>query len=331
MGRIDTDFFWVNPLFLFSSNHDRLIMRFFIPCFHKNHYFVVVAGFLLVVSNALGQGQPPSPETPEATAIRGRKSTAPFLGITVNIPLWKIFGKKKAKALPEMPQTDAASFYADERLPVVPEPMALSGDTVEVGFKPVVQDTARYDLDEVIIRAPRLENPPPSGTGGGSGGGGAPRDQEEAPPTNGGGNSSEEPAEDNCQQCKANARAALKVAQDKFLAARDIFDAEHIAIQSYVNYSQAGCTAVAIGWGLGLISVGGQYAVSIPTAALVAAAVVGSSVFIAAVCLKSLADEVNLRLLKAGNDFRTASTENDQAIMLYNNTLQVVVHVLRGF
>ena len=133
----------------------------------KKCYLLSVLGLFMTLTTTLAQPLREGATPTEPPALRTRKALAPFLGITVNIPLWKVLGKKKAKTLPEMPQTNAAPFYVEERSPVVPELMELGGDTVEVVVNPVVKDTAQIDLDEVTVTAPRtpiiLPDPPRGG------------------------------------------------------------------------------------------------------------------------------------------------------------------------
>ena len=64
----------------------------------KIFYFAVVACLLTVVPTVHTQAQ-----TPETSAFRGQKPTEPFLGVGIQVPLLKLFGKKKVKPLPEQP------------------------------------------------------------------------------------------------------------------------------------------------------------------------------------------------------------------------------------
>jgi hypothetical protein len=280
----------------------------------KNHYFVVVAGFLLVVSNALGQGQPPSPETPEATAVRGRKSTAPFLGITVNIPLWKVFGKKKAKALPEMPQQDAAPFYADDRLQVVPEPMSseMGEDSAVVVIMPTTGHEAMQEGDatppsiwnqqcgcwvlpvDAIGTAPRL----PGGSGGGSpgsgGGSGGDVGGTTGNPPSGNPPPLTEAQNAECAKCKRDARRFLADEEAKMAQAQHLYDLQSNLTESKLLKADVTCGVESLGVGLLIFSAGKWFGWTGWGLVAVGAATVIGGVVYNLVCLQEANDTADL-------------------------------------
>jgi len=87
---------------------------------------IIYAGLicLLSISSLTTYGQHEAPST-EGSSVDGSKATKPFLGIAVNIPLWKVFGKKKIKALPEPPTVDQLNTL-DSTLTVVPKATELA-------------------------------------------------------------------------------------------------------------------------------------------------------------------------------------------------------------
>lgn len=158
-----------------------------------------VLGLFMTLATTLAQPLREGATPPEPPALRARKATTPFVGVTVNIPLWKLLGKKKAKALPVAPKLDVVSYYEDKRLSILPLPMNSDGVIITPGLPHMPLGTpTRWDPECqcTVIDTDVTIYPDYSGGGGGGGlpgsggGGSAPADQDQAPPGAEGGNGS---------------------------------------------------------------------------------------------------------------------------------------------
>ena len=133
----------------------------------KNYYILALALAFISAAKLSAQVLPNEGGPPERPVIRSGRSVAPFVGISVSIPLWKVLGRRKPKALPEAPTADyLETGVLVGGLPTPPDKQAVAGTGTGAG---VGEDSGTNDMGAVwdpicgCYVLPPVDLPPPGG------------------------------------------------------------------------------------------------------------------------------------------------------------------------
>ncbi len=141
---------------------------------YHTYFWIFVCVFLMV---------PCSPSQSQALqeipSFGRSKASEPVIGVSVNIPLWRLLGKKKAISLPDLPtglnsHNPIAGQVIDDTSSYIPNDFP-SLDTPTTGTEPInelygLDDRWVYNMDCKCLILKEINDDPPIVWGGGGGG-----------------------------------------------------------------------------------------------------------------------------------------------------------------